>query len=665
MGGFIALSSAFYLFHSVGQVDCSSDQPASEQLAHDLCILARSSDLDRIQSFAKRHNLVKSDSDTHKSPIAELPAGPLGCTALHVAVANGNLKVAEWLLLQGCDVNAADGYSPRPDSLWRIESLNEYYTERDRLFPQFNARAQFQGCTPLHYAVMRQDMNMVKLLLAAGADADIANAAGHSPVSVPRSPSVPQRYKQFVQQVAELAKETKETRHKESEKARRAQRVKFPLEQKLSEIMVGQLMPIYSVSSAMRRRINGWYDANKPLVFMFLGSSGVGKSMLAKQLAEIENADTDHGFIRLDMSEYQSKHEMSRLIGSPPGYIGHEEGGQLTMALTKCPSAVVLLDEVEKAHPDVLTLMLQVFDEGRLTDGKGKTISCPNAVFIMTSNLVQDEIREAERTGEFMLRPADVKRARIRRQHIQSLHQPNQSLIDPKSNANTSNDKVIATVPITTETLIPVAHEIEAEHKATDAIITPSDEAKMVDSETLSIVAESTDRFLRSVVHPILKRHFRRDEFIGRINDFICFHPFSRDDLRHTVQTELNRWKQKAMERHSMELQFTDRVIDSLLDAYDEKYGYRSIIYAVEKRIVNVLAVAHEREMIGENDAITLDIDAPTPFANGDASSLPGMVGQGRVVIKQIDKGQARRSTQSKSSQYEEAKGRSKFFGIF
>ena len=145
---------------------------------------------------------------------------------------------------------------------------------------------------------------------------------------------------------------------------------------------------------AIRRKENGWTDDKHPLVFLFLGSSGIGKTELAKQLASYIHKSDKNGFIRLDMSEYQEKHEVAKLIGAPPGYVGHEEGGQLTKMLKQCKNAVVLFDEVDKAHPDVLTVLLQLFDEGRLTDGKGKTIECTDAIFIMTSNLASEEIAQ-------------------------------------------------------------------------------------------------------------------------------------------------------------------------------------------------------------------------------------------------------------------------------
>lgn len=130
-----------------------------------------------------------------------------------------------------------------------------------------------------------------------------------------------------------------------------------------SLFFVGQENAIAIVASTIRRKENGWFDEDHPLVFLFLGSSGIGKTELAKQVAKYMHKDNRNQFIRLDMSEYQSKAEVARFIGSPPGYIGYNEGGQLTKALKECPNAVVLFDEIEKAHPDVLTIMLQLFDE--------------------------------------------------------------------------------------------------------------------------------------------------------------------------------------------------------------------------------------------------------------------------------------------------------------
>lgn len=166
------------------------------------------------------------------------------------------------------------------------------------------------------------------------------------------------------------------------------------LEKELEKRVVGQEMAVKAVSESIRRSRSGLGDPGRPVgAFLFLGPTGVGKTELAKALAE-QLFNQEEALIRLDMSEYMEKHTVSRLIGSPPGYIGYDEGGQLTEALRRRPYAVVLLDEVEKAHSDVFNILLQIFDEGRLTDGKGRTVNCKNALFIMTSNLGSAQILE-------------------------------------------------------------------------------------------------------------------------------------------------------------------------------------------------------------------------------------------------------------------------------
>ena len=164
------------------------------------------------------------------------------------------------------------------------------------------------------------------------------------------------------------------------------------LEKHLEERVVGQELAVRAVSEAIRRSRAGLSDPQRPVgVFLFVGPTGVGKTELVKALAE-QLFDREEAIIRLDMSEYMEKHSISRLIGSPPGYVGYEEGGQLTEALRRRPYSVVLLDELEKAHPDVFNILLQIFDEGRITDSKGRKVNCKNALFIMTSNLASDLI---------------------------------------------------------------------------------------------------------------------------------------------------------------------------------------------------------------------------------------------------------------------------------
>jgi ATP-dependent Clp protease ATP-binding subunit ClpB len=159
------------------------------------------------------------------------------------------------------------------------------------------------------------------------------------------------------------------------------------MEDRLHQRVIGQQEAVEAVSAALRRSRAGLSDPERPIgSFLFLGPTGVGKTELARALAEFM-FDTTEAMVRIDMSEYMEKHSVSRLVGAPPGYVGYEEGGQLTEAVRRRPYSVVLLDEVEKAHPDVFNALLQVMDDGRLTDGQGRTVSFKNVVLIMTSNI--------------------------------------------------------------------------------------------------------------------------------------------------------------------------------------------------------------------------------------------------------------------------------------
>eukprot|EP00667_Euglena_gracilis_P009705 EG_transcript_9858 len=328
-------------------------------------------------AYRKQHDALRQYLEAHPKAVVD-QRHPGGWTPLMVAAARGDLPAVELLLSAGAAVDAEDLYTGQvPDVRARDFPLV--------IHPYSNA-ARF---TALAYAVLAGSAEVAQCLLEAGAEPTHQDAKGRTPrdmIEHAPSTSIPALTALFDTGLAGIL----ETRRRKERERRR----QFPLEKRIHEVIVGQEGPINALASAIRRKENGWQDSDHPLVFLFLGSSGIGKTELAKQIAAYIHGDDKEAFIRVDMSEYGSRHEAAKFIGSPPGYVGHDEGGQLTKKLAKKPNAVVLLDEVEKAHPDVLTVMLQVFDEGRLTDGKGKTIDCKDAVFVMTSNLAQQEIAD-------------------------------------------------------------------------------------------------------------------------------------------------------------------------------------------------------------------------------------------------------------------------------
>uniref|UniRef100_A0A8D1B6U1 Mitochondrial disaggregase n=1 Tax=Sus scrofa TaxID=9823 RepID=A0A8D1B6U1_PIG len=430
-----------------------------------------------------------------------------------------------------------------------------------------NARHKL-GWTALMVAAISRHDSVVQVLLAAGADPNLGddfssvyktakeqgvhsleganplqrNEMGHTPLDYAREGEVMKLLR------------TSEAKYQEKQRKREAEeRRRFPLEQRLKEHIIGQESAIAAVGAAIRRKENGWYDEEHPLVFLFLGSSGIGKTELAKQTARYMHKDAKKGFIRLDMSEFQERHEVAKFIGSPPGYVGHEEGGQLTKKLKQCPNAVVLFDEVDKAHPDVLTIMLQLFDEGRLTDGKGKTIDCKDAIFIMTSNVASDEI--AQHALQLRQEALEMSRNRIA-----------ENLGDVQS-----GDKI-----------------------------------------TIS------KNFKENVIRPILKAHFRRDEFLGRINEIVYFLPFCHSELIQLVNKELNFWAKRAKQRHNITLLWDREVADVLVDGYNVHYGARSIKHEVERRVVNQLAAAYEQDLLPEGCCLRISVE------ESDAQLLTG-----------------------------------------
>ncbi|XP_064405178.1 mitochondrial disaggregase-like isoform X2 [Halichondria panicea] len=442
---------------------------------------------------------------------------PLGWTPLHTAVVNGNLQEIQLLLERGADVNMRDDFSTARRVAQQLGMGSDRVALiRDREFCSLiNHHVSCSGFTALHYAIVIDNREVVECLLESGADPTIENHRGLAPSDYCTNQEILTLLQQHTVMIEEM-----------EARRRLEERRQFPLEDRLREAMVGQEGPITAAAAAIRRRENGWGDDEHPLVFLFLGSSGIGKTELAKQIAKYIHKD---------------KKKVAKLIGAPPGYVGYDQGGQLTSQLSDCPDAVVLFDEVDKAHPDVLTVLLQLFDEGRLTDGQGKTISCKDAIFVMTSNLASDEIA----SHALQLRKEASKAAKKYRH---------------------SEDE-------------PEGH------------------------------IEISREFKEQVVEPILKFHFKRDEFLGRITEMLYFLPFSRSELNQLVERELCTWQERALQRHDIQLSWDKEVLDVLADGYNVKYGARSIQHEVERSVVNKLAAAYEEGVIGRSSHVTLVIN--------------------------------------------------------
>jgi ATP-dependent Clp protease ATP-binding subunit ClpB len=195
------------------------------------------------------------------------------------------------------------------------------------------------------------------------------------------------------------------------------------MEERLRLRVIGQDEALARIANAVRRSRSGLADPRRPIgSFIFLGPTGVGKTELARALAEFL-FDDEHAMVRLDMSEYMEKHSVARLIGAPPGYVGYEEGGQLTEHVRRRPYSVVLFDEIEKAHPDVFNSLLQILEDGRLTDGKGRTVSFKNTILIMTSNVGSSFLQQMGAIGYNPVEERDAKVSDLRRRLDEALRE--------------------------------------------------------------------------------------------------------------------------------------------------------------------------------------------------------------------------------------------------
>eukprot|EP01083_Nonionella_stella_P146251 459756_1 len=409
----------------------------------------------------------------------------------------------------------------------------------------------------------------------------------------------------------------------------------------LKRFIVGQTDAVRVVSATIQKWRAGWLDEGSPPVFLFLGSSGVGKTEMAKRMAAIVHPENEDGLIRFDMSEYQQKHDVQKFIGAPPGYIGCERGGQLTKKLLNKPDSVVLFDEVDKAHPDVLTVLLQLFDDGRITDGQGKTVQCRRAIFVMTTNLVKNEISQQAKVLRKYLAPRDVE-VKFHRSHIDlcrlnGTFEPQGEFSDREYYQNLSENVVLFYCPgegdndgrwVFAESLFD--SNVLARSVATDKanVVGLSGSRKLwergiwvtlksdfVGSTDLDANKRRSDRrFMPDKVEPILKNHFKRDEFIGRINSKVLFLPFTDKELTQLAEIEVKKVILRAKQKFHIKVECDPHVMEKLKDDYEIQYGARSIKYAVERQILNKLSGFHAKGAIGEESVVKFYVEQDGPI---------------------------------------------------
>ena len=319
------------------------------------------------------------------------------------------------------------------------------------------------------------------------------------------------------------------------------------MEDELHKRVVGQNMAIEAVADAVRRSRAGLQNEKRPIgSFLFMGTTGVGKTELAKALAEFLFND-ENMMTRIDMSEYQERHSVSRLVGAPPGYVGYDEGGQLTEAVRRKPYSVVLLDEIEKAHPDVFNTLLQVLDDGRLTDNKGRTVDFKNTILIMTSNVGADIIQS------YMERLPDV-----------------------------------------------LLNDSSALQSDSSVILSDSEESLTQARQTLLSDC-------RNEVLEVLKRTVR-PEFLNRIDEVIMFEPLSQTDIREILRMQI-RDLQSRLSENGVTIEFTPEFEDYMsTKGYEPSYGARPIKRLMQKELINILAKSILDGHVRRDSVILIDV---------------------------------------------------------
>ena len=337
------------------------------------------------------------------------------------------------------------------------------------------------------------------------------------------------------------------------------------MEDYLHRRVVGQDEAIKVVSEAVRRARAGISDPRKPLgSFLFLGPTGVGKTELAKTLAEFLFGDED-ALIRLDMSEFKEEHSVAKLIGAPPGYVGYREGGKLTEAVRRKPYSVILLDEIEKAHPRVFDLFLQVLDDGRLTDSQGRTVSFRNTVIIMTSNLGAEYLRE-----------------------LMERFNPRFEALSEKAR---ELEERLAKKQISEEEYKKEKEKLEQERKKLE---------------------EEFDREFEIAKQKVLDvvNHAFRPEFLNRIDEIVVFHPLKWDHVLKIVDILFERLARRLAEEKNIKLELSEKAKEFIArKGFNPLMGARPLRRVIQKEIENRLSEAILSGEIKEGDKVTVDVE--------------------------------------------------------
>ncbi|HLP85782.1 MAG TPA: AAA family ATPase [Phycisphaerales bacterium] len=323
------------------------------------------------------------------------------------------------------------------------------------------------------------------------------------------------------------------------------------MEDGLRKRVIGQDHALRAVSDAVRRSRAGLSDPNRPVgSFLFLGPTGVGKTETCKALAEFL-FDTDEAMVRIDMSEYGEKHAVARLVGAPPGYVGYDEGGQLTEAVRRRPYSVVLLDEIEKAHPDVFNILLQVLDDGRLTDGQGRTVDFRNTIVVMTSNYGSAQIQELTAGGAEDWEIEAAIREMLKR--------------GPAGMMAEDLGKAAGLPPKVTEVMSRAAMQMQG--------------------------------------------GLMRPELLNRIDEVVVFHQLQKAALGQIVEIQLSRLRKRLAER-GMTLDVTDAAKQLLAsEGWDPQFGARPLKRTIQQRVENALATKILNGELGDGDNVKVDAD--------------------------------------------------------